>query len=89
MEFRILTFDELDKDTLYDILNLRSRVFVVEQGVRYLDPDGYDRKCMHMLCTEEGELVGYLGSSREGSRSVRRPSDASSPSNAGRASVPP
>ncbi len=60
MDFRILTFDELDKGTLYDILNLRSRVFVVEQGVRYLDPDGYDRRCYHMLCTEGDELVGYL-----------------------------
>ncbi len=60
MEFRILTFDELDKETLYDILELRSSVFVVEQGVRYLDPDGYDRRCYHMLCTEDGKLVGYL-----------------------------
>lgn len=60
MDFRILTYDELDKDTFYGILKLRSEVFVVEQGVRYLDPDGYDQRCYHMLCTDGGRLVGYL-----------------------------
>ena len=60
MECRILTFDELDKDTLYDVLRLRSQTFVVDQGVRYLDPDGYDKGAYHMLCTENGRPIGYL-----------------------------
>ena len=33
---------ELDAPTLYDVLSLRSAVFVVEQECAYQDPDGRD-----------------------------------------------
>jgi ElaA protein len=41
-------FERLSLDDLYDALALRCRVFVLEQGP-YLDPDGLDRHCWHLL----------------------------------------
>ena len=60
MEFRIFRYDELDRDLLYDILALRSKIFVVEQRCAYLDPDGRDRDCFHMVCTDDRKIKGYL-----------------------------
>jgi ElaA protein len=53
-------FAELGVDNLYDALQLRCRVFVVEQGP-YLDPDGVDRQAWHLLGRDgDGALVSYL-----------------------------
>ncbi len=41
-------FDDLGVQNLYDALQLRCRVFVLEQGP-YLDPDGLDRASWHLL----------------------------------------
>ena len=38
------SFNELSTKELYDLLQLRSDVFVVEQNCVYLDPDGKDEK---------------------------------------------
>jgi ElaA protein len=55
-----LRFDDLGVDNLYDALALRCRVFVLEQGP-FLDPDGVDRRCWHLLGRDpEGALQGYL-----------------------------
>jgi len=53
-------FAELGVDGLYDVLQLRCRVFVLEQGP-YLDPDGLDRHAWHLLGRgPEGGLQAYL-----------------------------
>ncbi len=53
-------FADLGVDNLYDALQLRCRVFVLEQGP-YLDPDGRDRHSWHLLGRDgSGALVGYL-----------------------------
>jgi ElaA protein len=53
-------FDALGVDNLYDALQLRCRVFVLEQGP-YLDPDGVDRHAWHLLGRDaSGILTGYL-----------------------------
>jgi ElaA protein len=53
-------FHELGVDNLYDALALRCRVFVLEQGP-YLDPDGVDRQCWHLLGRDGGgTLQAYL-----------------------------
>jgi ElaA protein len=53
-------FPALDADGVYDMLALRARVFVLEQGP-YLDPDGADRSAWHLLGRNTaGELVAYL-----------------------------
>lgn len=41
-------FDELSLHDLYDALQLRARVFILEQGP-YLDPDGLDQQSWHLL----------------------------------------
>lgn len=53
-------FDELSLHDLYDILQLRSRIFVVEQNAVYLDADGLDKIAHHLLFrTDHGQLVAY------------------------------
>jgi ElaA protein len=42
-------FDELTVHELYDLLRLRSEVFVVEQNCVFLDMDNKDQKCVHLL----------------------------------------
>lgn len=50
----------LGVDGVYDMLALRARVFVLEQGP-YLDPDGIDRDCWHLLGRDDGgALRAYL-----------------------------
>ena len=60
MNWTCTRFQELGVDNLYDALALRCRVFVLEQGP-YLDPDGVDRQCWHLLGRDEsGTLQAYL-----------------------------
>lgn len=53
-------FEQLGVHGLYDVLALRCRVFILEQGP-YLDPDGRDEAAWH-LCgrSNEGCLQAYL-----------------------------
>lgn len=55
----IKPFEQLTPFELYDILKLRSEVFVVEQNCVYLDPDGKDPKCHHLMLLQDGELMAY------------------------------
>ena len=58
--WRWARFGELGVDNLYDALQLRCRVFVLEQGP-YLDPDGLDRQAWHLLGRDaQGALIAYL-----------------------------
>ena len=51
---------KLQPEQLYSILSLRQEVFVVEQNCPYLDTDGHDFECHHMLgLSDENELVAY------------------------------
>ena len=53
-------FNELGVDNLHDALQLRSRVFILEQGP-YLDVDGLDRSSWHLLGRDDaGVLMAYL-----------------------------
>lgn len=56
---RILRFDELSVNELYDLMWLRAKVFVEEQGCPYLDPDYVDQKSLHCLLYEDEKLVAY------------------------------
>lgn len=53
------TFQELTTQELYDILQLRSEVFVVEQDCVYQDIDGKDQKALHVLGFIGKKLVAY------------------------------
>lgn len=59
LSFIIKTFTKLTTQELYDILQLRSEVFVVEQDCVYQDIDGKDEKALHLFAYENNELVAY------------------------------
>lgn len=55
----IKAFDILTVYELYDVLKLRSEVFVVEQNCVFLDQDDKDQKCYHLMLYSDDQLVGY------------------------------
>ena len=54
------TFTELTTKELYQILKLRSEVFVVEQNAIYLDLDDLDYHSTHFFIVENDEVVSYV-----------------------------
>lgn len=56
MRFETKSFRELTLDELYELLRLRSEVFVVEQECVYQDLDGIDREATHLLGVEKGRV---------------------------------
>ena len=60
MNWNWLRFNELGVDNLHDALQLRARVFILEQGP-YLDVDGHDRASWHLLGRDDtDQLRAYL-----------------------------
>jgi ElaA protein len=61
-EVRDATITELDPATLYRILALRAKIFVVEQDCLYLDPDGRDLEpdARQLWIERDGEVVATL-----------------------------
>lgn len=59
LEWKTKRFETLSSPELYELLKLRSEVFVVEQNCVYLDIDGKDEKALHLLGTFEGKIVAY------------------------------
>ncbi len=68
MKFEIKHFSELTTDELYDILQLRSEIFVVEQDCVYNDLDGLDKDGIHMFMKQENKVVAYSRLLKPGSR---------------------
>lgn len=58
-QWKIKSFDELSKEELYDILALRSEVFVVEQECAYQDLDNKDQSSLHLMGVQQGLIVAY------------------------------
>lgn len=54
-----LSFAELSTAQLYDILQLRSEVFVVEQDCVYQDLDGKDKQSLHVCGYYGDTLAAY------------------------------
>lgn len=54
------SFEELSVHQLYEALCLRESIFIVEQNVPYIDMDGKDKHCMHLMGYAEHGLVAYL-----------------------------
>lgn len=57
--FSVKTFQDLTPAELYDVLQLRCRIFIVEQRCLFVDPDGYDQQCLHVLLYRGESLIGY------------------------------
>ncbi len=59
MEVFIKTFNQLSTTELYQILQLRSEVFVVEQDCVYQDIDGKDDIALHVLGVVDHKVIAY------------------------------
>lgn len=63
LTWQCTSFDDLTPADLYSAMELRQRVFVVEQNCPYMDADGIDEKAMHLLgwdaTGEARRLVAY------------------------------
>jgi ElaA protein len=59
MQWSFKRLNEFTPHELYELLQLRSEVFVVEQQCVFQDMDGTDDKALHLLGRENGELIAY------------------------------
>jgi ElaA protein len=59
MSWTLKLFDELTSTEVYDILQLRSEVFVVEQTCAYQDIDNLDKIAYHLYFTEKNIIIAY------------------------------
>ncbi|KJL04470.1 MULTISPECIES: GNAT family N-acetyltransferase [Priestia] len=60
MSWCIKSFQELTNDELYEILQLRTSIFVVEQKCAYLEVDGKDKFAYHLFKKENKKIIAYL-----------------------------
>lgn len=59
MNFITKSFSELTTSELYQILQLRSEVFVVEQDCVYQDLDFKDQKALHVFGFKNDKIIAY------------------------------
>lgn len=64
LDWQVRSFDQLDGPALYQLLALRSQVFVVEQNCVFQDMDGWDALALHVLgyatsANSQPELQAY------------------------------
>lgn len=59
IQWKIKPFEALSVNELYDLLKLRSEIFVVEQNCVYLDLDGKDKVALHLFAEFEGKVVAH------------------------------
>lgn len=52
-------FHALSIDTFYEILSLRSQVFIIEQQCVYQDLDYKDQQAIHLQLRDNEKLIGY------------------------------
>lgn len=63
---KIKAFNELTIQELYNLLQLRSEVFVVEQNCVYQDIDFKDQKALHVIGYKNEKIVAYTRIFRPG-----------------------
>jgi len=68
MCFEFKKFSDLSINELYDILQLRSEIFAVEQNCVYNDLDGLDKVAVHQFLRKDGEIVAYSRLLKPGTR---------------------
>ena len=59
MNITVKKFNELTIDELYDILRVRTDVFVVEQECPYPEVDGKDQHSIHVMLYDNDDLKAY------------------------------
>ena len=71
MNWTIKTFDQLTGKEIYEILRTRAEVFVKEQKISYVDPDGVDYKSWHVFAMEDNRVCAYLRAFLDGEDTVK------------------
>ncbi len=66
MTVAVKKFKDISNDELYSLLQLRAAVFVVEQDCVYQDLDGKDQNSLHVIGTQEKEVIAYTRIFRAG-----------------------
>lgn len=66
IHFKVKTFLELTTNELYELLRLRSNVFVVEQNCVFLDLDNKDQIALHIIGQKNNEIVAYTRLFKQG-----------------------
>jgi len=59
MTWTLKPFDSLTPQELYNILQLRNEVFIVEQNCPYQDLDNKDVYAFHLMGMKENKLIAY------------------------------
>lgn len=67
-QLHIKTFDELTTSELYELLRIRSKVFVVEQDCVYQDVDNNDQTAIHIWLMQDDKVVAMCRICPEGTK---------------------
>jgi ElaA protein len=59
LDIIIKTYQELTKEELYDLLKLRTDIFVVEQNCPYPELDNKDQIAIHVLGMKAAQIAAY------------------------------
>lgn len=59
-DFYAKAFQELTAAQIYEILKSRSKIFMLEQGIRCLDMDDVDYQSVHCFIEDSGSVQAYL-----------------------------
>lgn len=58
LDWQFKPYKELSINEFHDIIALRLKAFVVEQNCSYLDLDGKDKKCYHLILRDgKGDVI--------------------------------
>lgn len=71
MNWTIETFDQLTSKEIYEILRSRAEVFVKEQKISYVDPDGVDYKSWHIFAMDNDRICAYLRAFKDGEDTIK------------------
>ncbi|SHJ58776.1 ElaA protein [Tangfeifania diversioriginum] len=66
--FEFKHFNELSNPELYDLLQLRAEIFVVEQTCIYNDLDGLDKEATHLIVKNDDEIIATSRLLKPGTR---------------------
>ncbi|OIO12177.1 MAG: GNAT family N-acetyltransferase [Flavobacteriaceae bacterium CG1_02_35_72] len=59
MKWQLKNFESLTNTELYNILKLRSQIFVIEQNCIFQDLDDKDQKAFHLFTQNNDEVLAY------------------------------
>ena len=69
IQWKLVPFEDLSLDDLYDVIQARIEVFVIEQDCPYQDVDGRDKASIHVFGRDaEGDVLAYARITKPGVR---------------------